>query len=1387
MLKHRLIPAVFLLVGWLPAGAQELPLRSVMDDQGSPGASPAPGPSPLPASETRGAGRLTRIFLVDDFQGGTIHEYNYEQSRIVNQFPTPEFATGIFESGLAYAPDRGTLFYTNPASGLIYELDADTGAVLNSFDVWTASGGTISNATGLGYGDVRGADGGSGIWVSGLDSGCMMGIDPDAPTGALEGFCQGEGFLQGPIAADLDGIPAWYVMDYYPDIDVFTASPSPAFVDWYDVPEMNFGALGGGIGVVSTPQPDTTLSQRSYHSLTNFDQLYEYDASNLLSSRRALSFRDNPSPGTAVAAIGAGVLDRDGDGVLDNVDNCPAKTPPDQTDTDGDGVGNLCDNCPLDGNPDQADADLDGDGDACDATFASQEIVVFFVDNFEGGTIYQLNPANGRVSRSFPTPEINVGTAQGLGYSFVQGGLYYVNGLSGSGQLVYEIDANDGSVVRAVQTGTGYFLSGLGVGRIGAALTTFGFDGAGASFLYTRGEDTNGNGGGAVRWHDLGSLQVITGGNLGGDGRGMGTVAGAEDNSVEAGTGTTFEGGAYFTRFRDDDGRGPHNRLSMLSWEPFGVFPRRWVTEDARTGSDTVGLASDSTNLYVSRSSQDRIFVYDMLSYFTNPSETPIDPPINIIEDPSPGTIITAIAAGRGDLDFDGSVGSEDNCPTTTNPGQEDIDGDGLGDFCDNCPLTPNPDQIESEFSDLTDGIGDLCDNCPALFNPDQIDSDRDGFGDPCDFPPGFMNDSDADDEMFGPDRPPVPRAADMAQVSSHLDLCDFECTGGTKACCSPTLAQGEPALVVTVEVLGNESGQRLDQGTFELNIDFGEPVSVAGELVSLFDAVDEPGVAGHQTQDVVIAAKFTQAAQNKGRGRFAIHGNFNGLARVENLSQVNQVDGTVEFVIPMLELTETANPAQREAAGLDQVPLATLRLLLWLSARSEGNEVDRMPNTDDNGNPTIVKEVLPFEAHFLQMDAEPSLLDFRGTNSCHGGDGDRVVFTASGTGTGPQIDRTLFTSLNNPSFLPMEVTGLDLSDSQFSTDVSFPLMLEPLEGREAIRIRFRPDHVGVTQATAVIRSADPSPVIIELTGEGMPNDAPVLGACGIAPGPAILGQILTFTVEADDTAGAANIHSCTALGVRVAGGSPRLVLMSPLVDNGGTLGDVPCDGVFTRAVVTGGLFSRGLWEFRFECTDRQGNVGSGPECSVLIGSDADGDGIEDSSDPCPLDPENDQDGDGACESVDNCPTVANNGAGSDSTGGSASFTLGAAVDQCDAAGWTMCVEGSVVGGPAGAGFCVDAGFSAFAPGQQNCALDFLTGPVPGTFEIGNADCLTTPSSCTSPFDFLGFGGRTTFPGGAPLQSPCSPGDCNDIQDDRDGDGIGDACDPCPEDPTNGC
>jgi CSLREA domain-containing protein len=85
------------------------------------------------------------------------------------------------------------------------------------------------------------------------------------------------------------------------------------------------------------------------------------------------------------SACRAVIVDSDGDGVADGLDNCPLTTNASQVDTDGDGVGDACDstpngdtdgdgvdnasdNCPETANPSQVDADGDGAGDACDST-----------------------------------------------------------------------------------------------------------------------------------------------------------------------------------------------------------------------------------------------------------------------------------------------------------------------------------------------------------------------------------------------------------------------------------------------------------------------------------------------------------------------------------------------------------------------------------------------------------------------------------------------------------------------------------------------------------------------------------------------------------------------------------------------------------------------------------------------------------------------------------------------------------------------------------------------------------------------------------------------------------------------------------------------------------
>jgi glucose/arabinose dehydrogenase len=59
------------------------------------------------------------------------------------------------------------------------------------------------------------------------------------------------------------------------------------------------------------------------------------------------------------------IVDTDGDGIPDALDNCPTVPNPDQRDQDHDGVGNVCDNCQNVANPGQEDGDHDGVGDVC--------------------------------------------------------------------------------------------------------------------------------------------------------------------------------------------------------------------------------------------------------------------------------------------------------------------------------------------------------------------------------------------------------------------------------------------------------------------------------------------------------------------------------------------------------------------------------------------------------------------------------------------------------------------------------------------------------------------------------------------------------------------------------------------------------------------------------------------------------------------------------------------------------------------------------------------------------------------------------------------------------------------------------------------------------------
>jgi hypothetical protein len=95
---------------------------------------------------------------------------------------------------------------------------------------------------------------------------------------------------------------------------------------------------------------------------------------------------------------------------------------------------------------------------------------------------------------------------------------------------------------------------------------------------------------------------------------------------------------------------------------------------------------------------------------------------------------IDSTALSPPDLDRDGVLDADDNCPTAYNTDQSDRDADTFGDACDGCPDL----MTAANHDEDRDGYGDECDVCPGV--PEfQDDQDRDGVGDACDFKTPFI------------------------------------------------------------------------------------------------------------------------------------------------------------------------------------------------------------------------------------------------------------------------------------------------------------------------------------------------------------------------------------------------------------------------------------------------------------------------------------------------------------------------------------------------------------------------------------------------------------------------------------------------------------------------
>jgi hypothetical protein len=78
-----------------------------------------------------------------------------------------------------------------------------------------------------------------------------------------------------------------------------------------------------------------------------------------------------PNLGDAGYVVFGRVIDTDGDGIPNIIDNGPTVLNIDQTDEDRDGVGDVCDDCPYTYNPDQASMTDGGAGNACNCALAN--------------------------------------------------------------------------------------------------------------------------------------------------------------------------------------------------------------------------------------------------------------------------------------------------------------------------------------------------------------------------------------------------------------------------------------------------------------------------------------------------------------------------------------------------------------------------------------------------------------------------------------------------------------------------------------------------------------------------------------------------------------------------------------------------------------------------------------------------------------------------------------------------------------------------------------------------------------------------------------------------------------------------------------------------------
>ena len=360
--------------------------------------------------------------------------------------------------------------------------------------------------------------------------------------------------------------------------------------------------------------------------------------------------------------------DADGDGVPDDIDNCPNHYNPDQADCDGDGTGDVCaiatglsEDCNENGVPDECE-------------LVGQRAKLTASDAEEGDHFGYSVSISGDVAV--------IGASLDDHHGEVRPGSAYVYRFNGS-EWLEEANLTASDAADYDFFGVSVSVSD-DVAVIGADSDDDGGSRAGSAYMYRfSGSD----------WIEEAKLTA--------------SDAAADDDfgycvSVSGGAAII---GAYY----DDDGGSESGSAYVFAVASFDCNSNG-IPDDCEPNNDDDGFIDDCDNCpddgTPGQADTDADGVGDACDECTDTDGDGYGDPgfsgntcpqDNCPDDPNPD---------QTDSDGDSLGDICDNCPDDENPDQTDVDGDSVGDVCDNCPSDYNPDQADADG----DGIGDVCD-----------------------------------------------------------------------------------------------------------------------------------------------------------------------------------------------------------------------------------------------------------------------------------------------------------------------------------------------------------------------------------------------------------------------------------------------------------------------------------------------------------------------------------------------------------------------------------------------------------------------------------------------------------------------------------------------------